>query len=156
MSRLIATLGGGFLLAILWMDLKFDLMAWTLLREGTPLTPEALATIVSYYAQATLSEQGSFPLISVVMVATLIAVLMQLRSSDPLWQRVLGLLLVFPPVILAAVKIVPEATSLGLDPHTAAEQSALSLSILKAHLYCLASVIAFLALQIYGAYLERK
>jgi hypothetical protein len=156
MSRLIATLGGGFLLAVLWMNLKFDMLALPLLMGEGSLSPTDLATIVSYYAQATLSEQHSFPLISAVMAATLIAVLLQLRSSDALWQRIMGLALVFPPVILAGVKIVPEASSLGLDPITAAEQTALSLSILQAHLYCLASVLLFLTLQIYGAYRERQ
>jgi len=62
----------------------------------------------------------------------------------------LSLLLAAVPVGLALVRVVPNAMRLGSRRDSIAEQSALARGIWRDHLFCLATIAGFLALQLGG------
>jgi hypothetical protein len=141
---------GGFLLAVLWMDLMFDAAA---LRGREATLPEpVLAASAAYYRRVT-TESGPMPmLIAAVMLATVTTpVLFLLRGGEPSWAGWLSLALGAPPIALAQARILPAARRLGAREGSAAEQSRRAREIARAHLFCLAAMAAFTALQLWLA-----
>jgi hypothetical protein len=149
-ATLIATCAG-FLLAILWMDLIFDVQV---LRHPAPapLPEPVLASIAAYYHRATTTAHPMGMLVSVMMTVLVAALGTQLvRGDEPRWAAVASLMLCVPPIGLALGRIFPSAIRLGRrrdDPHV---QSALARSICWAHLACLGAITSLLAVQLWVA-----
>jgi hypothetical protein len=112
------TAGAGFLLAVLWFDLMFDVQAR---RSGTePLGEPVLASIAAYYARVTTRARPMNRLVATVMLATL----------------------------AASAHTVPAAVRLGTRADDTERQSALARAILRDHVICFAGIAALLALQL--------
>ena len=76
----VACAGAGFLLAVLWFDLMFDVQA---LRRGDGELPEAaLASIAGYYARVTTAARPMNRLIAAVMLVTLAALVAQVVGDE--------------------------------------------------------------------------
>ena len=75
---------GGFLLAVLWMDLIFDIQVRGV--RGDELPEPVLASIAGYYHRATTTSRPMSHLIAAVMVILLGALVFRaLRGHDPVW-----------------------------------------------------------------------
>jgi hypothetical protein len=147
----LAAAGGGFLLAVLWMDLLFDVQV--LRHRGAAVLPEdVLASIAAYYRRVTTTARPLGHLVALAMVVTTgAAALLLFRPGPPLWLRAASLALVAAPAALAGRRIVPAAIRLGARGDTPEVQTALARSICRGHLLCLASIAAFIALQVDSA-----
>jgi ribose/xylose/arabinose/galactoside ABC-type transport system permease subunit len=144
------TAGGGFLLAVLWFDLIFDAQALSAPREG-PLPEEVLASIADYYRRVTTDANPMGRLVGLAMMATIVILGIDLFvGSAALVWRVLSIPLLVGPVLLAARRVYPNAQRLGARKDPIEEQSRLARSIARDHLVCLASIVAFLAIQLFG------
>jgi hypothetical protein len=132
------TAGAGFLLAVLWFDLMFDVQAR---GHRNAVLPEAvLASIAGYYARVTTASRPMNLLIAAVMLGTLAAIVVQIASgADPPWVAWASLPLAFGPVGLVRVRTVPGAVRLGRRTDTVAVQSRLARVILRDHMACFAS-----------------
>jgi hypothetical protein len=140
---------GGFLLAILWMDLIFDTQVLGAPRENGALPEPVLASIASYYRRATTDSYPMGRLITVVMgVAVLGGVYALFAGRGALLLRLAALTILVPPVGLAAMRIVPNAVRLGSRRDDLATQTSLARGICRDHLVCLASIAAFLAIEL--------
>jgi hypothetical protein len=141
------TAGGGFLLAVLWFDLMFDVQV--LGRDERELPEPVLSSIAAYYARVTTAARPMNRLIATVMLATIAAIVVEIADGDVptavAWAS-LGLAVV--PVGLVAARTVPNAVRLGTRADTPGRQSALARSIFREHLFCFASIAALLALQL--------
>jgi hypothetical protein len=74
------TAGAGFLLAVLWFDLMFDVQ---LTGHDERELPEALlASIAGYYGRVTTAARPTNRLIAPVMVATLAAIVAEIATGD--------------------------------------------------------------------------
>ena len=142
----IATLGGGFLLAVLWMDLMFDVQV---LRHhaGRDLPEEVLASIAGYYRRVTTLARPMGHLIAAVMVVTLVAVGAEI-ARGPRAAGLVSLPFCAGPVALALARVVRNAARLGARADSLAVQSALARGICRDHLLCLASIAVFVAIQL--------
>jgi len=142
--RLIGAACGGFLIAVLWMDLIFD--SQVLRHRGADVLPEAVLTsIADYYHRASTTSRPMSYLIAAVMVILLGALgFRAVRGDDPGWSIVVSAVLAGVPILLALVRTVPNAVALGNRTGTPAEQSRLARSICFDHLVCLAGMSAFL------------
>ncbi|MEA2315421.1 MAG: hypothetical protein QOI03_2113 [Solirubrobacteraceae bacterium] len=142
-----ATAGAGFLLAVLWFDLMFDVLV--LGHHERELPEEVLASIAGYYRRVTTTARPMNRLISAVMLATLAAIILELaRESTSAWVGWASLALAALPIALAGARIVPQAVAVGSRADSPARQSALARSILRGHLLCAAAIAALLALQL--------
>ena len=143
-----ATAGGGFLLAVLWFDLMFDVQV--LAHRSQPELPEqTLASIAAYYRRVTTAARPMNRLIALVMLATVAAVIVEIADGrHPLWVPWTSLGLALPPIALAGAHTVPSAVRLGARGDTAALQSALARSILREHVFCWLAIAALLVLQL--------
>jgi hypothetical protein len=139
--------GGGFLLAVLWFDLMFDVQV--LGHRERELSEELLASIAAYYARVTTAARPMNRLIATVMLATIAAIVVEISRADvPGAVAWTSLALAVAPIVLAGARIVPAAVRLGARRDTPARQSALARAICREHLLCLASIAALLALQL--------
>jgi len=144
------TAGAGFLLAVLWFDLMFDVQT----RRGAAgpggSVPEpALASIAAYYARVTTAARPMNRLIATAMLATLAAIVVEvLDGAGPDWMPWASLVLAGSAIGLAGARTVPAAVQLGSRRDDAATQSTLARRILSEHLYCFAAIAALIGLQL--------
>ena len=144
MTAALLLIGGGFLLAVLWFDLMFDVQVLV----GNP-SVAALGSIAAYYRRVTTEAAPMNYLVAAVMVTTLLAGLVDLtRFRDRRGLRAVALLLAAAPIALALLRVVPNAVALGREAVDDAAQLALARSILRDHLFCFGSIAAFLALRL--------
>jgi hypothetical protein len=147
--QIAAGAGTGFLLAVLWFDLMFDVQARG--HHGADLPAEVRDSIAAYYRRVTTAARPMNRLIAAVMLVTLGALIGVIVQGDtPAWSAWLALVLVVCGVALAAIRTVPHAVRLGTQADTAAQQSRLARGILRDHLLCIAAVFAALLLQVAG------
>lgn len=141
---------GGFLLAVLWFDLMFDVQV---LRHRDGDLPEpVLASIAAYYRRVTTDARPMTHAVAVVMTIGVAALLGQLiAGAVPRGIALASLLLAAVPIALALSRILPNAVRLGGRGDPIAVQSALARGICRDHLVCLAAIAAWLALQLAAA-----
>ena len=146
MTKFIAA-GAGFLLAVLWFDLMFDVQA---ARFGRGELPEpVLVSIAGYYRRVTTAARPLNRLVAAAMVATLGSIIAQIARGDhPRWVGWVALVLAGVPVIVAAAHTVPSAVRLGTRRDPSPEQSRLARAILRDHVLCLSAIAALLVVEL--------
>ena len=138
---------GGFLLAVLWFDLMFDVQVVGL--SATSMPEEVLASIAAYYHRVTTTADPMGKVVGLVMIFTVVGAALQLRNrAVPRFVRYGALIACALPVALAILWIVPDAVRLGLRADSIDVQARLAHSILWGHVVCLTSILAFCAIQI--------
>lgn len=131
MRALIGT-GLGFLLAVVWFDLMFDIQARG--HRGPELPAAALDSIAAYYARVTTAARPMNRLVALVMVSTLGAHIGELVGDElPSWRGVASLALLTAAVGIAALRTVREAVRLGRRVDDTVVRSRLARSILRDH-----------------------
>jgi hypothetical protein len=142
--------GAGFLLAVLWFDLMFDVQV---LRYRDDDVPDAvLASIAGYYRRVTTEARPLNRLVAAVMVATLLAIVLQAMGDDaPRWVSVVSAVTAAAPIGLAATRTVPSAVRLGTRLDSVETQRSLARSICRDHLFCLPSIATLLLVQVVWA-----
>ena len=137
----------GFLLAVLWMDLIFDIQVRGTWADGVP--EPVLASIAGYYRRATTTSRPMSHLIAVVMVILLAGLVFQgVRGHDPLWLSATSAALAGVPILLALIRTVPNAIRLGARTGGPAEQSRLARSVYRQHVLCFVFISALLVLRL--------
>jgi hypothetical protein len=139
--------GAGFLLAVLWFDLMFDLQV-----RGHPereLPEGVLVSISGYYRRVTTAARPMNLLVGAVMAATIVAVTVQIADGDTAdWVGWTSLGLAGTAILLAMLHTVPSAVRLGARTDPADVQSRLARSIYRDHVLCLAAITSVLAIQL--------
>jgi hypothetical protein len=141
------TAGAGFLLAVLWFDLMHDVQVRG--HSGRELPEDVLASISAYYARVTTAARPMNRLIAAVMLATLVAVVVQITDGDaPAWVGWASLALAGAAIGVAAVHTVSAAVRLGtrVDPPTV--QSRLARSIFRDHLVSFVAIAGVLVVEL--------
>ncbi len=137
---------GGFLLAVLWMDLIFD----TQVRgpQAGELPEPVLSSIAGYYRRAITTSRPMSRLIAVVMVILLGALVFRsIGGHDPGWLIIASAAFAGIPILLALTRTVPNAVRLGNALNGPADQSRLARSVLRDHIVCFVCMSAFLVLR---------
>jgi hypothetical protein len=147
---LVAAACAGFLLAVLWMDLIFDVQV--LRHRGPGEIPEpVLASIAGYYHRATTTSRPMSLLIAAVMLILLGALVFRALRGDADWLLLAWVALAGGPILLALFRTVPNAVRLGRRTGTPAEQSRLARAICLDHVVCFTAMCAFLVLWLVAA-----
>jgi hypothetical protein len=134
---------GGFLLAVLWMDLIFDVQVRE--RRGDQVSEQDLASIAGYYHRATTTSRPMSLLIAGVMMILLGALIIRaVNGHDPAWVLVTSAVLAVVPILLAATRTVSNAVRLGHRQDDQAAQSRLARSIYRDHVLCFGCLVTFL------------
>jgi hypothetical protein len=142
----VAAAGAGFLIAVLWFDLMFDVQA-----RGGEVSDAALASIGAYYRRVTTQAAPMSRLIPAVMFVTLLAIGIQIGAARGTSLRAwAALALALSAIGLAVGRTVRNAVRLGAGADDRETQGRLARRILGDHLYCLAAMAAVLAIQLLG------
>jgi len=142
-----AAAGAGFLWAVLWFDLMFDVQI--LRQHGTEVSEPVLASISAYYKRVTTDARPMNRLVALVMATTVgSAVAEVVGDRGPRWAAWASLALVVSAVALAGSRTVPRAVRLGTHRDPISVQSGLARSIFRDHLACLGAISALLVLQL--------
>ena len=142
------TAGAGFLLAVLWFDLMFDVQALRH-RSERDLPEQVVASTAAYYARVTTGASPMNRLVAAVMLATIAALVAQVAGDDaPDWVAAASLVLTLGAVGIAGARTVPAARRLGARSDPVVVQGRLARSILREHQICLALIAAVLVLQL--------
>ena len=142
--------GAGFLLAVLWFDLMFDVQLVG--HHGAVLAEDPLASIAAYYRRVTTAARPMNRLIAIVMLATLAAIVAEIVNGDvQRWVAWTSLAFALAPILLAAVHTVPSAVRLGSRSDSVDCQSSLARAIFREHLLCASAITVLLALQLWSA-----
>jgi hypothetical protein len=145
---MVVTAGAGFLLAVLWIDLMFDVQVLRV-RDGDARAEGVLGSIVAYYRRVTTDARPLTHLIGAVMLVTSIALVLDLAyGSAPAGVRWASLLLGTAPVALALVRVLPNAVRLGGRADPPSVQLALARGILRDHVLCALGIAGLLALRL--------
>jgi len=137
--------GAGFLAAVLWFDLMFDVQV---LRFDDPDGDARLTSMADYYRRVTIEAFPANRLVATVMLLTITGSVVQWWRA-PSWRAFLAVLLVTGPVALAGRRILPNAQRLGRRGDALAEQRALAKTIWRDHVVCFVCVVTFLVLQVW-------
>jgi hypothetical protein len=117
-----AAAGAGFLLAVLWFDLMFDVQ--TRKSAANPLPNEVLASISAYYRRVTTEAYPMNRLVALVMLLTLAVIVIEIISGEYAWWIGWGsLLLAGSGFVPTMMRTVPNARRLGAATGTAEEQT---------------------------------
>jgi hypothetical protein len=137
----------GFLLAVLWMDLIFDVQVLRHRDAGEELPEPVLASIAGYYHRAITTSRPMSRLIPVVMAILLAAFVFEAaRGQASRWLLLASAGLAGFPTLLALRHTVPNAVRLGNRIGSLPEQTRLARSVCQDHLVCAACMLAFLVL----------
>ncbi len=103
----VATAGAGFLLAVLWFDLMFDVQ----LLGGDRREPdEAVASIAAYYRRVTTGASPMNYLVALAMLVTLAALAAEIGGDEvPAATAWASLALAVPAIAIAVLHTVPAA-----------------------------------------------
>lgn len=148
MSAYVAA-GAGFLLAVLWFDLMFDVQ--TRKHAGNPLPAEVLASISAYYRRVTTEAYPMNRLVASVMLLTLAAIVTEILVGGRRYVAWGSLLLAGSGFVPTLRRTVPNARRLGRASDPPDVQSTLARAICRDHVFSFARMSAVLALQPFGA-----
>ena len=148
MARILAACGG-FLLAVLWMDLMFDVQARRI-GSGTGRGEDVLGSIARYYRRVTTDAFPMNRLIGTVMALTVVGSIYQaIRAPEGCWLLALSPLLCGAPIGLAAFRVVPNAVRLGARATSIESQTDLARAIFRDHVVCFLAIGVFVATQLW-------
>ena len=141
-----AAAGAGFLIAVLWFDLMFDVQAG---RPGALVAPDALASISAYYRRVTTEASPMGRLVALVMLATVAAIVAGLALGQT--RLLTGLTSLGAALIgmgLARVRTIPAAVRLGRAADPPDVMTRLARQTLLDHRISLAAMALVLVLQL--------
>ena len=139
--------GTGFLLAVLWFDLMFDVQ--TRRHAGSALPREVLASISAYYRRVTTEAYPMNRLVVLVMLLTMAAIIAEIvQGGNPWWIGWGSLLLAGSGFVPTMMRTIPNARRLGGGEDSPEEQSRLARAVGRDHMLGFARMAAVLCLQL--------
>lgn len=138
----------GFCVAILYLDLVFDVTTVPYRKTGRALPAEVLTPITTYYRYVT---KNPWLLIFVMTVALTCIVAQLWLQLAPQWVGIASLVLFGATATLAVTRVIPGAQRLASGEDPAEQQTRLAHGMLVYHLVFLALVLALIALQLAAA-----
>lgn len=142
------TAAAGFLLAVLWFDLMFDVQVLRY-RRSPEVPGSVLDSISAYYRRVTTTASPMGRLVALSMLVLLAALATQAARGDvPAWVSAVSLSAAALAIGLAVGRVFGAARRLGsrLDPPDV--RSALARRIFRDHLICLSAMVVLLAVQL--------
>ncbi len=134
----------GFMLAVLYIDLMFDVTALPHRHSGTPLPKEVLDPITHYYGRIT---QNPYVLMF-VMLTTMLCLIAQIAYSlvpRPAGYASLGLMGL--AMVAGGAKVIPTAQRLASGKDPADTQTRLVHSMFPSHIVLLICILLLAAVQ---------
>jgi hypothetical protein len=134
----------GFMIAVLYMDLSFDITALPYRKSRAVLPPDVLNPIVAYYRRLT---QNPWLLIFVMLTATTSVIAEIVYGLVPPRVSYSSLIIMGAAMILGMVKVIPAATRLAQRKDSPEKQTQLSHSLFPCHILLLILILSLTLVQ---------
>jgi hypothetical protein len=145
------TAATGFLIAVLWFDLMFDVQLIGRRGHDGPDVDAAVESIATYYRRVTTDASPMGRLVGLVMVVLLALLVSQaVRDGAPAWVSISSLTAAGAAIILALGRVVRHAVRLGSRVDPPAARAELARGILRDHFVFLALMVGVLVVQLVG------
>jgi hypothetical protein len=142
-----AATGLGFLLAVLWFDLMFDVQ--TRRHDEVMLPPEVLSSISAYYRRVTTGASPMNRLVALMMLIVLGAILAEIFADEIAGIWTWGsLALALFGFGVTRMRTLPNAIRLGQASDPPEVQSQLARSVFRDHAFGFARTLLMLAVQL--------
>ena len=138
----------GFMMAVLYIDLMFDVSAAPYRRSPAPLPREVLDPITHYYGRIT---QNPYLLMFVMLTTTLCIGAQIVYEVAPRWVGYSSLFLIALSMITAALKVIPTAQRLGSARDSEVVRTRMVHGMLTPHLLLLVNILLLASIQFMGA-----
>jgi hypothetical protein len=138
----------GFMMAVLYIDLMFDVSAAPYRRTKTALPSEVLDPITHYYGRIT---QNPYVLMFVMLTAAICIGAEIVFGLAPRWVGYSSLFLMGLSMVTGTLKVIPTAQRLGSGNDSAEARTRMVHSMLPFHLVLLINIILLAAIQFRGA-----
>jgi hypothetical protein len=135
----------GFMLAILYIDLMFDVMSVPHRRSGTTLPKNVLEPITHYYRRVT---QNPYVLMFVMMTTTISLVVQIVYGLTLQWAAYSSLAAMGLAMVAGIVKVVPAARRLASGREPPDVQTRLIHGVFTAHVLLLACILVLAVIQL--------
>jgi len=134
----------GFMLAVLYIDLMFDVTAVPYRHTKTTLPKEVLGPITHYYGRIT---QNPYVLMFVMLTTAICLVMQIVNDLVPRWAGYSSLFVMGLAMVAGTVKVIPTAERLasGKDPED--RQTRLVHSMFPWHVLLLLCILVLAAIQ---------
>lgn len=143
----LTTAGLGFLFAVLWFDLMFDVQAVPH-RKAEQLPQSVVESIATYYRRVTTDALPMGRLVVLAMLASIVGFVAQIAHQGPRWYLLVAFPIAVFPMALAGGRVVPMAVRLGAQGDTPEAQSHMARIILRDHLICVVMIATALVMQL--------
>lgn len=143
----VASSGLGFLLAVLWFDLMFDIQVRTTREPELPT--EVRSSLAAYYRRVLLGARPMNRLVAVAMLVTLVALVAELdgtETDDAVAAA--SLVLASAAIGLAAARTVRNAMRFAGQSDGPVAQSQLARRVFRDHVACIVAISIALLLQV--------
>jgi hypothetical protein len=134
----------GFMMAVLYIDLMFDVSAAPYRRTGAALPREVLDPITHYYGRIT---QNPYVLMFVMLTTTVCIGAQILFDLAPRWVGYSSLFLMGLSMAAGTLKVIPTAQRLGAGTEPEDVRTRLVHSMLPFHLMLLTNILLLAAIQ---------
>ena len=134
----------GFMMAVLYIDLMFDVSAAPYRRTKAALPQEILDPITHYYGRIT---QNPYVLMFVMLTTVLCIGSEILYNSAPRWASYSSLFLMGLSMMTGTLKVIPTAQRLGAGTDTEDVRTRMVHSMLPFHLILMVNIILLTAIQ---------
>lgn len=140
-------IASGFILGILWVDLKFDWLAVPYRRKPGLLPEEVLVPMTYFYRYIT----GKPIVLATLMLAIVVTIILELiQISVPAWVAWVSLILFGTAMIRSAVMVIPTARRFGMRTDDLEKQTSIAHALLGMHLFAFILVLLMTILQFYA------
>jgi len=137
----------GFIIAILWVDLKFDWLAVPYRGKPGILPEDVLAPMTYFYRYVT----GKPIVLGTMFLLVLLTLILEIaQASVPAWVAWTSLVLFAVAVVRSTILVIPSARRFGRRTDTLEEQTRLAHALLGMHLFAFVLVVLMGAIQLYA------
>lgn len=134
----------GFMLAVLYIDLMFDVSAVPYRRTNAPIPGEVVESIASYYRRIT---QNPYVLMFVMLTATACIVAEIAYDLVPRWVGYSSLVFMAIVVLAGGARVIPMAQRLASGKDAEDKRTRLVHSMLPGHIVLLISILLLALVQ---------
>jgi len=134
----------GFMMAVLYIDLMFDLMAAPYKKTNQALPKAVLDSITHYYGRIT---QNPYVLMFVMLTALLCIGSEILYNLVPRWAAYASLGLMLLSMMTGVLKVIPTAQRLGAGTDPEDARTRMVHSMLPFHLILMVNILLLTAIQ---------
>lgn len=138
----------GFMLAVLYIDLMFDVTAVPYRHTGKLLPAEVLEPIRRYYGRIT---QNPYVLMFVMLTATICFVLQIVYDLAPRWAAYSSLVVMAVAMVTGSASVIPKAQRIGSGKESDDVQTRLVHGMFPSHIVLLVCVLLLAVIQLRAA-----